>query len=77
MASRTPAIAASLTAHIWTVKEQLFTVPVPNVKYIFLLFCKDVIGQVSGVITRTLLAHTLAIVEFQAEPYLYKFIHYL
>ncbi len=30
---RTPAMAASLTDHIWTVKELLYTVPLPSAKY--------------------------------------------
>jgi len=32
-AHRTPAMAANLTDHIWTVKELLFTVPLPSAKY--------------------------------------------
>jgi hypothetical protein len=32
-AQRTPAMAASLTDHIWTVKELLLNVPVPNAKH--------------------------------------------
>ena len=30
---RTPAVAAGLTDHIWTVKELLFTVPLPSAKH--------------------------------------------
>jgi hypothetical protein len=33
-ALRTPGMAANLTDHIWTVKELLFTVPLPNAKNI-------------------------------------------